>query len=168
MLSQEKLLSDELLVCDSFSSWGPHSSMWQLKNPCVLWMPYEITAVHDFLEFPPTIFWGSHAEEVSYSKLIVFLLAFAWVKTELFSCELRDKIHIYLLQKCKIPQPKFLQSSKPNDKNTGRIKINKIATYCLAKGNGWSHYSNIILLTSTNLTSLSHFTAGWHLLILNI
>lgn len=69
----------------------------------VLWMPCEMTPVRYFLEFPPTIFWGSHAEEVSYSKPIMFLLEFAWVRTELFSCELRDKIHIYLLQKCKIP-----------------------------------------------------------------
>lgn len=156
------------------------SNMWQffiLGTTClyvateqlyVLWMPYEMTAVHYFLDFPPTIFWGSHAGEVSYSKPIVFLLAFAWVRTELFSCDLRDKIHNYLLQKCKIPEPKFLQSSKPSHKNTGRRKINKIAICCLAKGNRWSRYPNIILLTSTNLMSLNHFTAGWHLSISNI
>lgn len=33
MLPQDELLSDELLICDSFSSWGPHASMWQLNNP---------------------------------------------------------------------------------------------------------------------------------------
>lgn len=33
MLSQNDLLSDELIVYDSFLSWGPHASVWQQNNP---------------------------------------------------------------------------------------------------------------------------------------